>query len=333
MIEIDGSDGGGQLLRSALTASMLTGKPFEMTGIRGSRPEPGLRPQHLTAVQLCASICDATVSEVDVGSESLTFEPGTIRPGQYEIDIETAGSVGLLFDSVLPLATAIDEPLVITATGGTDVKWSPTMGYYRRVKLPLLRRFGLHAIVESDRPGFYPVGGGTATLRLAPSVCSPIELTDRGERLGARIDSLAATDLENASVAERQAAQARERLEALGFDAIEWTVRYADADSPGTALSIRIDYESSIAGFDSVGERGKPAESVADDAVDAAIAFEDGAAAVDRHTADQLMVFLAVATGEISIPERTDHVSTNRELLASFGFDLSIDGLTLRSTD
>lgn len=337
MIEIDGSEGGGQLLRSGLSFSALTGEPFEMTAIRGSRPEPGLRPQHLTAVQLVADVCDATVSDIEVGSDALTFEPGPVRPGEYSIDIGTAGSITLLFDAVLPLAATIDEPLAVTATGGTDVKWSPTMSYYRRVKLPLLRRHGLNAVVEVDRPGFYPVGGGRGTLRLGPSSLSPIDLTGRGAFEGARVVSIATPELEEASVAERQAERATERLEEVDRPPVERTIRYASADSPGSAVSIVLEYERSVAGFDALGERGKPAESVADDAVDAAIEFDDPSGddgdppAVDRHTADQLMVFLALAGGSVAIPTVTDHVASNRELLASFGFELSIENRMIRA--
>lgn len=325
MMEIDGSEGGGQLLRSSLAFAALTEEPLEMTGIRGARSNPGLRPQHLTAVELLSDVCDAEVSAVEVGTETLTFEPGDVVPGRYTVDIGTAGSVTLLFDAVLPLAATIDGPLEIVARGGTDVKWSPTMAYYRAMKLPLLRRYGLEAVVEVDRPGFYPVGGGEATLRLAPSSLSRLELTERGAFAGARVHSLAATDLADGSVAERQASQAVERLENDGLGTIERTVRYAEADSPGSALSIRLDYEGTLAGFDALGEQGKPAESVADDAVEEAIEFHENSAAVDRHAADQLLVFLAIAGGRVVVPEVTDHLETNRRLLSEFGFDVSIE--------
>jgi RNA 3'-terminal phosphate cyclase (ATP) len=325
MIEIDGSAGGGQLLRSALSMAALTGEAVEMTGIRGDRPTPGLKRQHLAVVELVAEVCDATVSSVEVGTEALTFEPGPIQPGEYAADIGTAGSVTLLFDAVLPLATAIDGPLSVTARGGTAVKWSPTAAHYRRTKLPLLRRRGLRATVEVARPGFYPEGGGEATLWLAPASCSAVDLTERGAREGVRVESLASTDLEDGAVAERQAERATERLENAGLPVVERTVRYAEADSTGASLAVDLAYERGRAGFDALGEPGKPAEDVADDAVEAALRFEDGTAPVDRHTADQLLVFLALAGGRLRVPAVTDHVATNRDLLAAFGFDLTID--------
>lgn len=325
MLEVDGSKGGGQLLRSALTLSALTGEPFRMTDIRGARPEPGLRPQHLAAVELLADVCDAEVSEVGTGTAELTFRPGAVQPGEYATDIGTAGSITLLFDALLPLATVLEGGLAVTARGGTHVKWSPTMAHYRQTKLPLVRRRGLQAAVDVERPGFYPAGGGAATLRIGPSSLSRFEMTERGAFERARIHSLASTDLADSSVAERQRDRAVERLSGVGLSVVERTVSYAAADSPGSAIAIRLDYERAVAGFDALGEAGKPAEDVADDCAETALAFDERPGAVDRHTADQLLVFLALAGGRLRVPEVTDHVETNSELLAEFGFDLRID--------
>ncbi len=324
MLDIDGSHGGGQLLRSALSLSALTGESFTMTDIRGTRPNPGLGPQHLAAVELLADICDAEVSDIEVGTDDIEFRPGAIEGGEYEVDIGTAGSITLLFDAVLPLGTAVDSPLVVRARGGTDVKWSPTMDYWRWSKLPLLGRHGLHATVDVERRGFYPAGGGKTTLRVGPSTLSPLELGRPGSGEQARVYSVASPDLADQSVAERQATHAVERLDSAGRSPAEWTVQYADAASSGSALVVRLDYERSVAGFDALGEPGKPAEDVAADAVEAAIEFSRGSAAVDRHASDQLLVFLALAGGTLAIPAVTDHVRTNRSLLAAFGFDVTV---------
>ncbi len=326
MIEIDGSEGGGQFLRSALSLSVLTGEAFRITDIRGGRPTAGLRPQHLSAVELLADVCDAEVSETSEGTESLTFRPGTVRPGEYTGDIGTAGSITLLFDAILPIAVTTPGPLVVRARGGTDVKWSPTVAHYRQVKLRLMRRFGLQAVVEPDRPGFYPVGGGEATLRIGRGQTEPIECAARGELAGARVFSLASTDLAEQAVADRQAETAVDRLAEAGIPTIERTVRYAEADSPGSSIAIRLDYENTFAGFDALGEPGKPAETVAADAVaDAAAFVENTTAAVDRHTADQLIPFLALAGGRIPVPEITDHIDTHRKLLSAFGLRVDIE--------
>ncbi len=322
MLELDGSEGGGQLVRTALSLSALTGTAFEMSGIRGARSEPGLRPQHLTAVETVAAITDADVEGAEQGSEALTFDPAILRGGEYEAAIGTAGSLTLLFDAVLPLAAELDDPLTLHAKGGTDVKWSPPTDYYRRVKLPLLGRHGLWATVELRRRGFYPAGGGEATLRLAPSTPSSLALTERGPLAGARIYSVSSGGLADDDVAERQAGEARRLLEQAGVDVIERSVTYAATDSPGTALVVRLDFERSVAGFDALGEPGKPAESVAADAVEAALSFREGPGAVDAHLADQLLVPLALAGGEVAIPRVTDHVETSLDLLRAFGYDV-----------
>jgi RNA 3'-terminal phosphate cyclase (ATP) len=325
MLEVDGSEGGGQLLRTALSLAALTGESLEMTGIRGARSNPGLRPQHLAAVRLLAAVCDAEVSEVAAGTEELTFEPGAVSPGRYDVDVGTAGSVTLLFDAVLPLATVLDAPLVVSATGGTAVKWSPAMAYYRRVKLPLLRRHGLQAAVDVERPGFYPTGGGLARLHLAPSQLDPFELRDRGELTGARVDSLEAETLTDQAVAARQAEAVVEPLENAGISVLERRERTAVTDSPGSAVAVRLDYDNAIVGVDELGERGRPAEDVGRAAAEAALAFDDGDGAVDRHAADQLLVFLARAGGAVRIPAVTEHVASHRRLLEAFGFEVALD--------
>lgn len=335
MLELDGSEGGGQLVRTALSLSAITGTPFEMTGIRGARPEPGLRPQHLAAVETLATITDAEVTGAEQGSEELTFEPKRLQGGEHEADIGTAGSVTLLFDALLPLAARLDEPLSVRATGGTDVKWSPSMDYFRRVKLPLLWNRGLHATVDLRRRGFYPKGGGEATLRLAPSSLSPVDLTERGPNRGARIYSVASAGLADSDVAERQADEAVRLLSEAGLDVLERSAAYAAADSDGSALVVRLDFEHALAGFDALGERGKPSEAVAGDAVAAALAFLDASGAADRHLADQLVVPVALAGGEVSLPGVTDHVETGVDLVRAFGFDVTLEadagGPTLRA--
>lgn len=325
MIDVDGSVGGGQILRSALSLSAMTGRPFTITDIRGDRPTPGLRPQHRSAVELLAEICDADHSDVAVGAHRLEFRPNGVRPGAYTVDIGTAGSIALLFDTVLPLATTIDAPLTVTARGGTDVKWAPTMLYYTTTKLPFLRSKGLHAAVDHTRRGFYPAGGGEATLHLAPASIAEFDLHRRGSSAGARVHSITSADLSEQSVGIRQADRAVERLEGEDFAVVEQTVGRVDTDSPGSVLLIRLDYGRGVAGFDALGERGKPAEDVADDAVDAALTFDEGSATVDRHAADQLLVFLALAGGRAAIPAVTDHAATNCDLLEAFGFDVDID--------
>ncbi|WP_267642227.1 RNA 3'-terminal phosphate cyclase [Haloarchaeobius amylolyticus] len=323
---IDGAAGGGQILRSALTLSALTGDPVTIENVRGSRPNPGLKPQHLAGVEAIAAVCDATTEGASEGSERLVFEPTAPRPGHYEVSVGTAGSVTLVFETLLPLATAIDGHLSVTVSGGTDVKWSPSMAYYRHVKLPLLRRFGLVAAVEEARPGFYPRGGGEATLHLAPSSLEPIRLLDRGEFRAVRVYSTESADLTDADVAARQAdAAVPGFLAETDASVTERVVRTADSPSTGTAVCVRLDYGGTMAGFDALGEPGKPAEEVGQEAADAAADFHAGRATVDEYLADQLVLPLALAGGAVRIPAVTDHVETNCAVMAAFDRDVSVE--------
>ncbi|MFB6206309.1 MAG: RNA 3'-terminal phosphate cyclase [Haloglomus sp.] len=346
MLELDGSAGGGQLLRTALGLSAVTGEPFEMTGIRGDRPEPGLKPQHLAAVEAVANVCDAEVSDAEHGTAALTFEPGPVRPGEYEVDVGTAGSVLLVFDALLPVAAALDADaeLVVRATGGTDVKWAPTTDHYRRVKLPLARRAGLDARVAVSRRGFYPAGGGEASLTLRGSALEPLDLVDSGPTERLVVHSVAAEALADADVAERGARAARQALRDLTPSPVETHPDYVETDSPGAVVTLVAITADGRAGFDALGERGKPMEDVAGDAVGAYERFRaarestvDAARpAVDGHTADQLAVVLALAGGRLTTRRLTDHPRTNRDLVAAFGGDLELvegDPVTVRCVE
>lgn len=330
MLELDGATGGGQLLRTALALSAITGEPFRMENVRGERPEPGLKSQHLTAVELLADVCDAEVSEVAVGTDELTFEPGEIEPGRYEADVGTAGSVTLVFDTVLPLALAAPGPLSVTVTGGTDAAWSPPLSFHRRVKFPLLRAWGLHAALDRHRVGFYPAGGGRATLYLAPSDPDPLELDERGDLRGVRIYSTASEDVRDAEVADRQAAAVVEALDGVEVDGVdapvtERTTTYVESESPGSVIVLALDFEESVAGFSALGERGRPSEDVGEAAAESALSFREGPGAVDRHLADQAIPLLALAGGRVAIPEVTDHVASAVDLVDAFGFDVEIE--------
>ncbi|AZH25370.1 RNA 3'-terminal phosphate cyclase [Haloplanus aerogenes] len=322
MLELDGADGGGQLLRTALSLAVVTDTPFRIESIRNDRPNPGLAAQHLAAVQLAASYCDAEVEGAELGADTVTFVPGSERRSPLEAHVDTAGSVTLLCDTLLPVAAVDDDPVQLTATGGTDVKWAPTAAYYRRVKLPLLATQGLDADLTVDRTGFYPAGGGEVTLTVASSSLSRFDIDDRGDLERVDVYSKAAADLADREVADRQATQAAERLDEMGVPADVARVDYVEAESLGSSLLLRATYDHTVAGFSALGERGRTSEDVADEAVDAFESFRAGTAPVDEHMADQLLVLLAFAGGRIRIPRLTDHVRTNLELVGAFGSDI-----------
>jgi len=322
MLEIDGSAGGGQIVRTALSLSALSGTAVRIEKVRGDRPTPGLRPQHLAAVEATAALCSATVEGGEVESETLVFRPEEVAADDVSVDVGTAGSVALVFDTLLPLAVALDDPATVTVTGGTDTKWAPLVSYLKRVKLPLLAEVGLDAEVTVDARGFYPAGGGRATLTLWPSELSSLSLTDRGALRRMEVYSTATEELADAEVAERQAGAVAEGLDAdasVGTEAVS-----VEADSTGSSILLVAVYENSRAGFSALGEAGKPSEEVAAEAVEAFHRFHEGAAVVDQHLADQSMVFLALAGGQVLAPEVTDHVETNRAVIEAFGYDLAV---------
>ena len=322
MLEIDGGDGGGQVVRTAVTLSALSGRAVTVEDVRGDRSTPGMRPQHVAAVEAAAALCSATVEGATTGADALVFDPGPLRADDVAVDVGTAGSVPLVFDTVLPLATALDEPATVTATGGTDVEWSPPMDYLRRVKLPLLSMAGLEADLSVDGRGFYPVGG-EATLSLSPSSLDPISAVNRGSLRRLEVHSVATTDLADAEVAERQAAAVAEGVDADAPVGAEAT--YAEADSPGSVVVLAAVYGGSRAGFGALGEAGKPAEQVASEAVEAFESFHAGPAAVDAHLADQLQVPVVLAGGEVAAPRATSHVETNRAVVEAFGYDAGVE--------
>ncbi|THE65323.1 RNA 3'-terminal phosphate cyclase [Salinadaptatus halalkaliphilus] len=324
--DLDGANAGGQFLRTALTLSILEGRPVRLENVRGDRSTPGLGHQHLAIFETLAALSDADVTGAEIGAETVTFDPGdpTLEGGEYAVDIETAGSISLLFDAVVPLATVLESPLSLSVTGGTDVAWSPPIEYVQQVKLPLLRRFGLVAACEIDRRGFYPDGGGTATLHLAPSRLEPIELVDPGSLEDVRLYSTESESLSDRNVAHRQLEGALERLDdSLDSRLVERRETTAASDCPGSAIVVRLEFENGIAGCSALGERGTPAERVGEDAADAANRVLEGGWPVDRHLGDQLLVYLSIAGGRVRVPALTDHVRSSCTLLEAFGVDVS----------
>lgn len=324
MIEIDGTVGGGQLLRTALSLSTVTNTPFQITDIRRTRPNPGLKPQHITAINLVADLCDADVSGAKPDSFSLTFRPGSARPESMSVDIGTAGSITLLFDTALPIAMTFDDPFRLTAIGGTNVKWAPTIEYYRWVKLPLVAKCGFDVTVKCVKTGFYPAGGGEVILQTTPSTLSTLELKQRGELERVDIYSKASTELAERKVADRQAEHAQKRLDDAGYPTDIRSVNYVSTRSIGSSLLLRGVYERSLVGFDSLGERGRTSEEVADNAVRQFSAFHATNAPVDAYMADQLMVFLALVGGVVRIPSVTAHVQTNLKIINQFRSDMRL---------
>lgn len=322
MIEIDGSmgEGGGQIVRSALCLSLLTGKPFTIDRIRAARQAPGLRPQHLIAVHAAAQIGNARVEGDRVGSERLIFTPGVVQPGHYHFDIGTAGATTLVVQTVLlPLAMA-QGPSQLTITGGTHVPWSPSFHYLDWHWRYFLGRIGIPFELTMRRAGFYPQGGGEVMATIAGNaVPHAISLARRG--VLRRISGLSAVANLTQAIAERQRHQVLVRMGSIAPEvAVEIALESFAASSRGTALLLLAEFEASQACFTALGERGKPAERVADEAADALAAFLASDGAVDPWLADQILLPLAMASERSVIRSSavTQHLLTNADIIRRF---------------
>lgn len=320
MIEIDGStgEGGGQVLRSCLTLAAITGRPFRMTRIRGRRPQPGLKAQHRKAIEAMAAVCGARVEGAGLGSQMLTFEPGPMAPGEFSFAIETAGSTSLVLQTVLPALSLAPAASCLDLQGGTHVRWSPCFDYLKIQWLPFLKRVGFDADLECARAGFYPVGGGLVRAVIRPAgPLRGVVVLERGPLR--RVQGIAAVARLDPRIAERQKDQAERRL-AGRTPALEVEVVRLPSRSPGTFLLLRAEFESSSACFWALGERGKPAERVADEAVDELLELLATRGAVDPYLGDQAVLPLALARGSsaLAVSRVTGHLATNAEIIPRF---------------
>jgi RNA 3'-terminal phosphate cyclase (ATP) len=322
VILIDGSlgEGGGQVLRSALSLSLLTGQAFTMNNIRVARPRPGLCAQHLSAVQAAAQISRAVVEGDRKGSMQISFSPGPIVPGDYHFDIGTAGSTSLVFQTLLlPLALAPGESY-LSITGGTHVPWSPCYHYldWHWRHRHLLSRMGVRFDLTLARAGFYPKGGGEIQARIPGNApIQGIDLAERGKLL--RVRGLSGVANLPLDIAERQRTQSLRRLQHL--------VAKADVNVAIESFALA-EFEHSQACFFALGARGKPAERVADEAVDGLAKFLKTDGAVDDWLADQILLPMAMATtpSVLSTCEVTQHLLTNAEVIHHFlPVNISID--------
>jgi RNA 3'-terminal phosphate cyclase (ATP) len=321
-VVLDGSrgEGGGQILRSALTLSLLTGRPFRMVKIRANRDKPGLRPQHQKALEAASKLGYAKVTGGGVGSRELTFVPAKYAPHDLEIDIGTAGSTGLVLQTLhLPMALRAEGPTRLILTGGTFNPKAPAFPFLDQTWCAHLARFGMPLTLTMSSAGFFPRGGGQLEALIEPAVPTAFVQTNRGPLL--RIRGIAGVANLRDDIAQRMRDRAIERLTDHGFSAAIELVRWP-SPGQGAALHLVAEYEGTTpATFVGLGERGKPAETVADDAVDGLLAFEAALdAAVDPHSADQILLPLAFANGpsDFTVSEVTDHLRTNAETIRAF---------------
>ncbi|HXX44103.1 MAG TPA: RNA 3'-terminal phosphate cyclase [Candidatus Acidoferrales bacterium] len=329
MLSIDGSigEGGGQVLRTSLALAVITGKAFRMINIRRRRAKPGLMPQHLKAVEAASAVGMARVGGDRFGSQELVFEPTGIRAGQFHFDIGTAGATSLVLQTIVYPLSFGHADANLTLVGGTHVPWSPCFHYLQLHWLRYMEKIGFAIDLKLESAGFYPRGGGRIHATVHPVLkLSALQISDRGSLK--RIRGISAVANLSTDVAERQKRQALRKLGELSKLA-EFEILSIPALSPGTFLLLLAEFENSQCCFYGLGARGKPAERVADEAVNGFRDFMLTDGCIDHYLADQLVLPLALASGksDVKASQITLHLTTNAEVVRMFlPVSIEIDG-------
>ena len=318
MIDLDGSqgEGGGQILRTSLTLSMITGTPFRVTNIRANRAKPGLMRQHLVAVQAAAEICGAFVSHAEVGSQSLQFRPGRIESGKYNFPIGTAGSSTLVLQTLIPALLFADKPSTVLVSGGTHNPMAPPVQFLQRAYGRVLDMMGAKVDLQLHRYGFYPRGGGEVIASIEP--CPKLQQTELLER-GALRKAYA-----EAIVAGIPTSIARRELQHIGdyfgwFDDQLNVIECARDQGPGNALLITFEHEHVTEVFTAIGGKRVQEVEVAAEVIGEAQDYQRSTAAVGEHLADQIMLPMALAGGgRFTMHRLSQHSKTNADVIKRF---------------
>lgn len=318
MLEIDGSEheGGGQLVRTAVALAALTGEELAITRVRAGRKTPGLRPQHCAAIRAVAGCCDARVEGLAVGSDRLVFLPGPVRAADQRVEVGTAGGIPLVLQAWLPVA--LEAGGAITVVGGTEVPLGPTIDFVDRLLLRLLRAHGARIALEIRRRGYVPQGGGEVRAAVKPDRLASIDV----DRVPVQSGLVSAAANLPRHVPERQLDAARRELESVTGPLGEAVIDLRDGPSTGSSITCWHGLKAGSA----LGRQGLPAERVGRAAAEALLAEHALPGEVDRHLADQLLVYLARCGGSFTATACTRHTETMRWLLGQFG--LAVDRAT-----
>lgn len=323
MIEIDGSagEGGGQIVRSSLALSIITGKPFVVRNVRANRSKPGLLNQHLTAVNAAATISDAQVSGAKLHSSRFTFHPGAVKPGNYKFNIGTAGSTTLVFQTILPPLMMAASASRIELHGGTHNPMAPPFEFLRDTFLPLLAQMGVSVKANLKDYGFYPKGGGQLTFDIEPSnVLSPIHLAEKDGIKAVNVQALVVRL--PADIGNRELKTLKSKLSRIDNAKL---VEVQDNISPGNVVLVQVNVGSLVETVTAIGERGLKAELVADSAALEANRYINSKAAVGEHLADQLLIPMALAgEGSFLASVLSSHTTTNINVIQKF-LDVKIE--------
>lgn len=325
MIELDGAtgEGGGQILRSGLALAMCMGQPLRITRIRAKRPKPGLMRQHLTCVQAAAAVCGASVQGAELGAQTLVFEPGEVRPGEYAFSVGTAGSCTLVLQTVLPALMRANAPSRITLGGGTHNAMAPPFHFLERSFAPLLRQLGVGLTLDLNRHGFYPAGGGEMVAHITPANphgLQPFDVMERGA-VGERYAECLIPALHR-SIATRELAVVGE---ALGWSAEQLrNPGVRQNEGPGNALMATLAYAHVTEVITAFGDKGVSAEQVAHRLAREVKTYLSHDGALGPHLADQWMLPLALAvvdsgkSASYTCTEMTEHARSNIGVIEAF---------------
>jgi RNA 3'-phosphate cyclase len=315
---IDGSylEGGGQIIRTSIALSAITGKSCKIFNIRSGRKNPGLQAQHLKGIEAAAKLCEAELKDAKIGSQSIEFIPKKIKGGYFSIDIGTAGSIGLVLQTLVPICIHADEEVELEIIGGTDVKWSPNIEYFQEVFCRNVKKMGIEIESEILKYGFYPKGGGKVKVKIKPcQKLKSLNLIERGNVKRYDIRSIVSKSLEKSKVAERQIEGAKKIIPKFDCEYFE----YVDTFSPGSTTHIHAHCDNSVLGSTVLGERGEPAEKVGEECTKNLMKQINSNACLDEHMADQILPFIALAgNSKVSVAEITNHCKTNMWIIEKF---------------
>lgn len=326
MLIIDGSqgEGGGQILRTSLALSLLTGKPFRMVNVRAKRKKPGLLRQHLTAIHAARTVGRAAVEGDALGSAELEFRPGDVSPGSYHFSVGTAGSATLVLQTILPPLLLASGPSTVTVEGGTHNPFAPPYEFLERAFAPVVNRMGPSLKLQLDRHGFYPAGGGRVRAVISPSPrLERIDLVERGEIRGKRGLVIQSALPDHIAHRERNAL-----ISKMAFDEESCSIRRVeDSQGPGNVVLVEIESDHVTELFIGFGERGVRAEAVAGQAVDAARRYLTAGVPVGPYLADQLVLpFVLAGGGSFVTVSPSRHTRTSVEVVRLFvDIDLKLE--------
>jgi RNA 3'-terminal phosphate cyclase (ATP) len=318
VLKIDGSigEGGGQILRTSLSLSLVTGKPFRIDNIRAGREKPGLLRQHLTAVLAAAEIGNAKLEGAELRSTALSFTPGAVRPGDYHFAVGTAGSGTLVLQTVLPPLMLASGPSKLVIEGGTHNHGAPPYHYMEKVFLPLIQKMGPRVTTRLERFGFYPAGGGRFVVEIEPvKKLDGLHLGERGEAISRRVHAVVANLPRH--IAQREAETAAGML-TWGQESHHVEVT-RESPGPGNVVMIHVVSEPLTEMFTEFGKLGVSAEKVAETAAREAREYLASTATAGEHLTDQLLLPMALAgSGSFTALKLNMHARTNMEVISRF---------------